>query len=420
MLNESFLHYLWKFKLLKSSLFTIDGEEIQIISQGVQNFDEGPDFLNAKLKIGETLWAGNIEIHVLASHWKLHKHQQNDKYKSVILHVVYQNDTDLDLKIPVLEVKGKFNEELLHTYENFMKSKQWVACENQIKDIEPLKLNLWLEKLGVERLEKKTQLFVEILQNNKHNWEEAYYQIIARTFGLKVNADAFLNLAKSLPLSILAKHKSSLFQLETLLFGQAGMLQSQFKDEYPQQLQNEYAYLKKKFNLSSIDKKAWHFARLHPSNFPTIRIAQFAHLVFSSSHLLTKSIEAKDLQQFYSLFNCKSSAYWDTHYTFDSKPSAKRVKQFGKTMQQLLLINAVFPFMFYYAKEKGIDKLKDKSIEMLKMLPLEKNKIINKWINIGLQINDSFQSQAAIELKTNYCDKKLCLQCNLGIQLIRN
>ncbi|MEI8203547.1 MAG: DUF2851 family protein [Bacteroidota bacterium] len=418
-MTESFLHYLWKFRLLQPFLKSTEGNNIEIISQGILNSDEGPDFQNAKIKIGETLWAGNVEIHLKSSDWKHHAHDLNDKYKSIILHVVYENDKELDLNVPVLELKGKFDEKLLNTYEEFMQSKQWVACENMLTAVDEFHISLWLEKLCIERLENKSIQVKQILANSNSNWEEAFYIAVARALGAKVNPHPFEILARSLPLQILAKHKNNLFQIEALLFGQSGMLNDTFVDEYPNSLKVEYAFLKNKYQLLPLDKKIWKFAKIHPNNFPTLRISQFADLIYSSSHLLSKVLEANSLSSLNALFDAKASLYWDSHYVF-SKQSSVKDKILGDMNKKLIIINAVIPFSFYYAICNGNAELKERMLQFLRELPPENNYLVHHWRHIGLKINDAFQSQAAIELKNNYCDQKKCLQCEIGSFLIRN
>ncbi len=417
-MTENFLYYLWKYKLWQIPLYTVDGVSITVVSSGVSNPDEGPDFLNAKVKIGDTLWAGNVEIHLKSSDWKNHKHHKNDKYRSLILHVVYDNDIELNLNFPTMEIKGKFDEKLLNTYEGFMKSKTWVPCQSLLQEVDEFHQVNWLEMLAIERLESKNLIIAQIVENTANHWEESFYITVARSLGLKVNQQAFEMLARSLPMKILAKHKNNKFQIEALLFGQSGLLNQLFEEKYPRDLQNEYEYLRSKYDLTPLDKKIWHFSKIHPYHFPTLRIAQLADLIFSSSHLLSKVIEKDSILGLKKLFSCQASAFWDLHYHFDSF-SENKVKKLGETLLNLMLINAILPFVFHYANMHGNDLLKERMLYFLKALPPEKNMITKKWQAIGLKISDAMQSQASISLKNDYCEKKRCLQCSFGNYLIK-
>ncbi|MCK4638130.1 MAG: DUF2851 family protein, partial [Bacteroidales bacterium] len=354
-MTEEFLYYIWMFRLFDKDISTTSGESINILKSGERNTDSGPDFFNAKIKIGDTIWAGNVEIHINSSDWYKHNHQENNAFDNIILHIVYKNDAIIKRKnseiIPTIELKEKFDKKLYYRYKSFMTNKYWIPCQKLIGNVDEFHLNNWLERLLIERLEHKAKTIESTLKLNKNNWEQTFYQYLARNFGFNTNAEPFELLAKSLPVNHLAKHKNNQFQIESLLFGQAGLLETDFKDEYPNNLKNEYNFLKKKFSLKSVDGFLWKFLRLRPSNFPTIRIAQFANLIYKSSGLFSKIIEIKNIKEVYSLFNITTSEYWDTHYIFD-KPSAKRKKSFGNNALNLIIINTIVPFLFVYGLKK--------------------------------------------------------------------
>ncbi|MBL7892504.1 MAG: DUF2851 family protein, partial [Bacteroidia bacterium] len=406
-MTEEFLHYLWKYKRYNSAnLSTQTGEVIQVIKQGEHNTDAGPDFFNSKLKIGKTIWAGNVEIHIHSSDWKKHNHQSDKAYDNVILHVVYRHDEKVYRKtgeeLPTLELKGRFDESVFKKYLQFKASKTWVPCAPQLKSVESFILNNWLERMLVERLERKSGAVLASLEINKNNWEETFYQHVARSFGFKVNSDPFELLARSIPNSILAKHKNSLFQVEALLFGQAGLLDNQFVDTYPQYLQNEYAFLRKKYKLTPLDPHVWKFLRLRPSNFPTVRIAQFASLIFNSIHLFSKVIETNKPDALKKLFSVRASEYWETHYMFDKK-SAKSVKSIGPDGVNNIIINTIVPFLFVYGKSKAEEKYVDLSLALLEKIEPENNSIIDKWEQFGVKAKSAYQTQALLQLKNEYC-----------------
>jgi len=422
-MQEEFLHYLWKFRLFdtRDLKTTGEGEPIEILKCGEPNSDSGPDFFNARIKIGKTIWAGNVEIHIHSSDWEAHKHQNDKVYDNVILHVVHEADKELKRKngeiIPTLELKERIPQNIYRKYLSFNSSRDWIPCGKQIKDIDLFTLNHWLDRLLIERLERKSISILENLKQNKNNWEETFYRQLAQNFGLKINAEPFELLAKSLPVSALGKHKNSFLQIEALLFGAAGLLEKDFKDDYPKSLQKEFQFLKQKFKLEPIDASLWKFMRLHPPNFPTIRISQFANLILKSSHLFSKIIEAKNAKAIYNLLSCEASEYWQTHYRFE-KLSPKRKKILGKDAVNNLIINTIAPFIFTYGQEKSSENHIEHALELLEETLPEKNSIISKWQETGVIAKSAYETQALLQLKNEYCSKKKCLECSLGSKLL--
>ncbi len=421
-MTEEFLYYIWMFRLFDKDITTTSGESINILKSGERNTDSGPDFFNAKIKIGDTIWAGNVEIHVNSSDWYKHNHQENNAFDNIILHVVYKNDAIIKRNnseiIPTIELNEKFDKKLYYRYKSFMTNKYWIPCQKLIGNIDEFHLNSWLERLLIERLEHKAKTIESTLNLNKNNWEQTFYQYLARNFGFNTNAEPFELLAKSLPVNYLAKHKNNQFQIESLLFGQAGLLETDFKDEYPNNLKNEYNFLKKKFSLKPVDGFLWKFLRLRPSNFPTIRISQFANLIYKSSALFSKIIKLNTLNEVYKLFDISTSGYWDTHYIFD-KPSVKRKKSFGNNALNLIIINTIVPFLFVYGLKKDNYSYKEKALQLLAQVPGEKNSIIRKWQELGLRASTAYTTQSLLELKNYYCNEKKCLNCQIGNILLR-
>jgi hypothetical protein len=423
-MTEEFLHHIWKFKLFNQlDLKTTAGEAIEIIKSGNHNFDSGPDFFNAQIKIGDTLWAGNVEIHINASDWKKHFHQYDKAYNNIILHIVYNADEPVDRAsgeaIPTIEIKERIAQKIFQNYLNFKSSKDWIPCEKQIAAVPTLIVNSTFDKLLVERLERKSKLISDNLKLNNNNWEETFYQHLARNFGFKTNAEPFELLAKSLPSLVLAKHKNSLLQIEAMLFGQAGLLNEHLKDKYPQALQNEYIFLKQKLKLNSIDSHLWKFLRLRPVNFPTIRIAQFANLIFNSTHLFSKIIETEKCNDLKILINIDVSEYWQTHYLFD-KSSKWKTKHLGDDSINNILINTIVPFLFVYGKQKDEVKYIERALQFLEQTTGENNAIIKKWESFKMPVKSAYSTQALLQLKNEYCNYKKCLSCNIGNYLLKN
>jgi len=423
-MTEEFLHHVWKFKLFDlKDLKTSCGQEIEIIRSGTHNFDSGPDFFNAQVRIGNTLWAGNVEVHINASDWNKHHHQNDKAYDNIILHVVNNADQKLfrssGEEIPAIEIKQRIDPKLLSNYMEFKQAPQLIPCAAQINSVPLLILNSTIDKMLLERLEKRSSTIIRSLALNKNNWEESFYQLIARSFGFKTNSEPFELLAKATPSVILAKHKNSLHQLEAILFGQAGMLNEHFNDPYPISLQNEYVFLKNKFRLEPIDQHLWKFLRLRPANFPTIRLAQFAALIERSSGLFSAVLQSESVVAIKDKFDVTVSDYWKDHYLFD-KVSKKMEKPLGSEAVNSIIINVIVPFLFVYGKERSEQKYIDKAMLFLESINAEKNSVTDSWKMAGIKVNSAYESQALLQLKNEYCSNKKCLSCNVGNYLLKN
>jgi hypothetical protein len=426
-MQEEFLWHIWKFKLFnRLDLKTTQGEKIHIIKTGEHNSDAGPDFTNARIKIGSIEWVGNVEVHLKSSHWNKHYHSENAAYDTIILHVVNENDQPIVRKngeaIPTLELKETFRQELFDKYQSLQSGSDWIPCKKQITTVNQFILNSWLDRLLIERLERKANEIGILLKQNKNNWEEVFYQTLARYFGQKINSLPFELVAKALPYSYLAKHKNSLHQIEAMLFGVAGMLEGAPKtpptpDPYFLALQKEFFFLAKKFKLTPIRSHLWKFLRLHPQNFPTIRISQFANLIYHTSHLFSTILENTSAKQLSLLLATKASDYWNTHYQFGNTSPSKK-KTVGNDFIATLIINVIVPFLFVYGKEKGNEEYISHALSLLEELKPEKNSILSKWNSIGVPAKNAGESQALLQLKNEYCHKKKCLKCAVGVALL--
>lgn len=416
-MKEEFIYYLWENRLLSNDLVTVDGEEVNIISVGIRNHDSGPDYLDTRIKIGDTLWVGHVEMHVNTSDWFRHGHQDDEAYNNVVLHVVYHNDCER-LNIPTVEIAGKFDENILARYEGFMRSRQWIPCEKIISNVQQFTWLSWLERLVVERLETEVKDVFTCLVENNYNWEETVYQRIMRYLGMKVNNDAFERLAKILPLKILRKHIDNALQVEAMIFGCAGFLEGMFEEQYPVLLQREFKILKSKFNLSVMPMACWKFLRMRPPNFPTVRLAQTASLICSCDTLFSKILTIKDLKTIRNVFDVKTNDYWDTHFIF-GKPSKKMTKTFGTTAVDMLIINAIAPVLFCYGIYHDNEALKEKSLGFLEKMKPENNLVIRKFEKMGVNVCNAQQSQAVLHLYKCYCKKRKCLNCRVFSALFK-
>ena len=419
-MKESILHYVWQNKLFSThNLHTTDGEPVEIIDVGKYNNDAGPDFFNAKIRIGYTLWAGDVEIHTRSTDWNKHNHQSDKAYDSVILHVVDISDGDVyridGEKIPQLELV--YPKQIETNFEQLISVQKWIPCADKINSVPDVFIESWKNALLTERLEQKMQAITNLLNENNQHWEEAFYITLARNFGFGTNSQAFESLAKSIPLSTLGKHKDQIFQLEALLFGQAGLLNATATDEYAIKLKQEYDFLKAKYALQPLDGSQWKLLRLRPDNFPHVRIAQFAALIHNSSKLFSKMVEHPNIEYLRKIFDCEPSEYWKTHYLFVHE-SAKKSKHLGSQSINGLLINTVVPFLFCYAYQKNNQDLKDKALQLLEQIPGENNAIISGWQKLEISSISAYDSQALIQLKKQYCDEKKCLQCRIGHKVL--
>jgi hypothetical protein len=420
-MSEEFLQFIWKNSLFsQTGLTTTQGQPVLIINPGKLNTDAGPDFFNASVKIGDTLWAGNVEVHLRSSDWLQHGHQNDSAYNNVILHVVHENDKTITLPngMPLPSFILPVKKEHFENYNELLSEHSWPACSRTIATIDEIFRIVAFDGLLVERLSEKTLAIEKLLNDNLNNWNETFHQLLARNFGFKTNAQPFEMLARYTPLSILAKHKKNLFQTEAILFGQSGLLNEELLgDDYFLNLREEYSFFSKKYHLKGMEGYLWKFMRLRPANFPTIRIAQFASLINQSESLLSKLIDENDLKKILAFFDVKASPYWDSHYRF-SLPSPEGVKQLGEISRNNIVINTVVPFLFLYGERNNIPELKQRSLDLLEVLPSESNSIITRWGKVGIMAHSAFDSQALIQLKNNYCEPKKCLKCMLSTKVI--
>jgi len=421
--QEDFLHYVWQHKKFDvTNLLTANSEEVSIRSVGQYNTNAGPDFFNAQIEIDNQLWAGNVEIHIKSSDWFLHNHEQDKAYDNVILHVVWEHNTNIYRKdntvIPTLELKNYISKSALNNYQQLfststtIEDKKWINCEHDFASINDFTLNHWLERLYFERLERKSEDINLLLKASKNNWEAVLFKMLAKNFGLKVNADAFLSMANAIDFSVVRKLQNSQTRLEALFFGQTDLLNFDIEDIYYQSLAKEYQFLKQKFNVTNQNVTPIQFFRLRPSNFPTIRLSQLASLYHKEQNLFSKINEIHTIKDFYTIFSVETSPFWELHYTFD-KVSKKSKKQLTKAFIDLLMINTIIPVKFAYSRYQGKQAEED-VVTLIQQIRSEKNSIIQKFNSLKKVSKSALQSQALLQLKTEYCYKNKCLQCAIG------
>lgn len=421
-MKEDFLHYVWNFQKFHRRLLTSTGERLEIINPGTKNINSGPDFFNAQIVIQDQRWAGNVEIHLKSSDWYSHYHEKDPAYDTIILHVVWEHDTDIYRKdntiIPTLELKDLVTSSLLNSFDKLMASRQkWINCENDIAQVKPMVLKNWFDRLYFERLQQKTTELNTILNNTNTNWEALLFITIAKYFGLKTNGEAFLSMAQSVDFSIIKKCAQDAETLEALLLGQSGLLDEEIEDGYFKSTKKLYKFLCAKFNIQEQSKIKPLFFRLRPPNFPTIRISQLAQLYSKNKNLFSQIIKTQDLASFYEIFDVAASSYWDTHYNFQIT-SLKRKKKLTHKFINLLLINAIIPVKFSYAVYKGEDN-SNEILTLISSIPKEENRIITKFNKLSPIVKTALDSQAVLQLKNKYCDANKCLQCAVGNHILK-
>ena len=423
-MEEAFLHFIWNFQQFRSrDLRTVFGQSILVLHPGQKNSDAGPDFKNAKIKIDEIIWNGNVEIHINAKDWNRHNHQNDEAYDSVILHVVWKNDAIIhrkdDTVIPAFELKNIVDEQLIHSYRQLMEPGNDILCARFLDKIKPVITYSMLDKVLAQRFSSRSENIFREIGLTGNDWEEISWRMMCRNFGFKTNAFPFYELGKSIPLKLVKKESQNLKTIEALLFGQAGFLENEIEDAYFLSLKKEYNFLKKKYSLERrLDRHQWKFLRLRPANFPTIRIAQLATLVASHKNLFSLLMDYESISGLKNSLSVVQSDYWQNHYNFESKTEIE-IGKLGVSSVENILINTVAPLMFAYGMHKDQEELKEKSMELLASIKPESNSITRKWKASGLTVQSAFDSQASIELYNQFCIKKRCLDCAIGIEIIR-
>ena len=418
---EQLLHYVWKHKIFPlKELKTTTGQQVEVIDTGLANTDAGPDFFNAKLKLDGVLWIGNIEIHERSSDWFKHGHHADAGYNSVILHIASEIDTEISRsngeRIPQIQLICP--EAVRTNYKELLETDSYPPCYRIIPSLPPFTAHSWMTALQMERFEQKATLLNERLKRCQGNWEDAFFITLARNFGFGLNGDAFETWAHRLPFRAVDKHRNDLFQIEAIFFGQAGILEDSDGDGYYLRLKKEYTYLQHKFGLIPMDASLWRFLRLRPANFPHIRIAQLACLYHRAYGLLSRIMETETLPGVRDILKGGTSEYWLTHYTFGGS-SPSRPKTLSNTSLDLLIINTVVTFLYAYGLHKGNRVLCARAGSFLEELKAENNYITRMWEQCGMKASNAADSQALIQLKKEYCDKKKCLYCRIGYEYLK-
>ena len=416
-MNELLLQYIWQHQLFnKQGLTTVQGHTLEILDRGIFNTNQGPDFLNGRVRLQNTTWAGHIEIHIKGSDWNRHEHSSDRNYDNVILHVVWDNDVLIPREIPTLMLEDRVSTVVLERYRGMMHRNLFIPCENLFNQAEPGQIDRMINGMMMVRLDRKADHVLQLLNGNGRHWEEVLWWMTARSFGGNINGDAFESIARSIPYQVIARHRAQIHQLECLLLGQADLLSGSMEDQYAIMLQKEYQFLLRKYKLNS-NRIPVHFLRMRPQNFPTVRLAQLAMLMHINPHLFAIILQEESLKAISKLFEITANDYWHYHYRMNES-TPMNVKSTGTAFIQSVIVNAVIPVVYCYGREQHDAAMMDRAISWLNQLPAERNTIASRFQQLGMTIDNAFKSQGALELKHTYCDQKLCLQCTIGKKLL--
>lgn len=420
-MKEDLLQFIWRYKRFDNpNLLTTSGQKINIVDSGQLNLNAGPDFSHAQIQIGPQLWAGNVELHVKSSDWRAHNHDNNPAYRNVILHVVWVHNEEVlrrdGTAIDTLELSKFVNHKLVNNYERLISSKSWINCENDFSKIDVFTMENWLERLFIERLEQKSKPIFDLLDIYNNDWEQVLFILLFKSFGLKVNSEAFESTARSIDFNVVRKIRFSNLDLEALFFGQSNLFESCMDEAYYNDLKDRYVYLKHKFKITASSKYPVQFFRLRPANFPTLRLSQLAGIYYQTDSLFNRLMHVKSISEIYEVFEMKISDYWRHHYNFSVK-SKKQLGELTKSFMNLIIINTIVPLRFVYMKKSG-NHSNDALLELMEALPAEKNSIVDKFKTLREFKNNALVSQGLLKLKTTYCDRNACLSCALGTHLL--
>ena len=422
-MKEDFLHYLWRFRKFDTlNLHTTNNESVTILNQGQYLQLAGPDFFNAQIVVGDQKWAGNIEIHIKSSDWYRHHHEGDPAYENVILHVVWEHDTEVfrrdNIEIPVVVLKQFVAPETLDNYYSLMFPKTWINCEKQLSEVDDFLFTNWLERLFVERLERKSKIITDLSTQMGNDWEAVLFCLMAKNFGLNTNGETFLKIAQSIPFQIIRKESEELANIEALLFGRSGLLDTDKEDNYFWNLKSRFGYLSNKYKFETTHIAPVQFFKHRPDNFPTIRLSQLANLYFSRRNLFSEIIKTHSVKSIYAIFKVPVSDYWQTHYQFD-KESPKKIKLLSKAFIDLIIINTIIPIQFAFAKSRGLE-ITETLIMLLQQIAAENNGVIDKFNFLGINARSAFETQSLLQLKSEYCNNGRCVDCAIGNALLRS
>ena len=416
-MTEEFLQYVWANSLFTSTrCLSTKGKEVEILNVGLQNRDAGPDFFNAKVRIGDVVQAGNVEIHQKASDWFRHGHEKDTAYDNVILSVVADADMEVrdskDREIDAITLR--YDVRLWDEYIFMQGVPVEPRCYRNLRRVDPVRMDMLFTGYAIERLERKCGDIKMMLDETRNDWEDCFYRMLVRYWSGNVNAEAFAQLARDLSYKKVIRCSDNLFRVEALLLGYSGLLTGvEQEDDYTIALREEYEYQAAKFHLTAMERARWKYMRIRPTSFPTVRLALLASLMMRFNFLLSAVLEAEHLPEVYKLLDVQASDYWDTRYK-PGVPATRQVKRLGNSMKTVIVINAIIPFLFIYGRERKEERYCDKAIQWLEELEAERNHVTEAWTKQGVELKSALQSQALLQIKREYCDAHRCLHCEVS------
>lgn len=424
-MKEAFVQYVWEKQLFTTPfLQTIQKQEVKVIHPGQRSTLAGPDFFNAQLSLDGQVWAGNIEIHLQSSDWYRHHHERDIRYDNVILHVVWEYDTPVfnsrGGEVPTLVVPPYVQSSILEQTERLFTPKETLNCQTLLQDsLAPMAWHKWKERLYIERLDEKASKIHSLVEETAGNWNQVLLCLLAKNFGLNINGEVFYAILKALPIQILWKEGAELRNIEALLFGMAGFLheQQQFPDHYYRDLTQQWRFYKQKYQLHERSLQELHFFKLRPTNFPTIRLAQFAAWFYQHQYQLSALLHLQEVARLKEILQAEVSAYWQTHYTF-GKMGKRSTKRLTVSFQELLLLNTIIPMQYVFACHHGKEEDIERIIEMSTKLKAESNAITALFQKEGVYLEHAFDSQALLQLHKKYCVWNKCLSCAVGMAIL--
>ncbi|HQQ93378.1 MAG TPA: DUF2851 family protein [Bacteroidia bacterium] len=422
-ISEDLLQFIWEHKLLlPAPLFTVSGKSLSILNSGSRNPDSGPDFFNASILFEGVRLAGNIELHVKSSDWLRHGHQNDKAYEKIILHVVFEHDQIIrqneENHVEVLELKRYISPSVLKNYTSGLEFRLNLPCRKLLPGLRSEVFRAWLDRLSAERLEEKVGKLEDLFQSADQHFTQCFYILLLRSFGMSVNALPFEMLARQLPLRILLRHANEPLQLEALLMGCSGMLEEVYEEDHPRRLQNEFAFLSSKYGLIRLEKGLFKYSRMRPSNFPDLRLAQFAALLHARPDFIQAPLKLKSADEFIDMFEVHPGTYWTSHYRLGLK--SKHVKaEPGRQLAESILINSLVPFYFFYAGKKSEPRYRELALAFLASCAFEQNRKTALFSGQQSVLKSAIQSQACIRLYDEYCSKKRCFNCEAGRHMLK-
>lgn len=419
---ERLMQYVWQHRLwMPGSIHDVDGNPVTVIDPGLLNTNAGPDFFNAKVRIGDRIWVGNVEMHIRASDWHRHGHDSDEAYHSVVLHVVQHSDDRIYRPggevIP--QVVMPCAEDFRHHYEKMIHNPcSELPCADYIRKLDPIHIRSWLDALAHERLYAKSDRVRELYERSGADWQTVIFVTLARALGFGLNSDPFERLALSIPPAVLMKHRDNRLALEAILFGQAGLLNPGTVDEssrpYLERLRCEYDFMAAKFSLTPPPSLGWKMARMRPRNFPHRRIGALAAILSGGFEVARHLFYITDADSARALFDVTLEDFWAGHVNFGPGADGARAKAFSSDSLNLLVINVVAPILNAYGEIYGNDVMHELALDILHQLPPERNNVIRLFATAGLRCADAFTSQAMIQLRRAYCEPRKCLYCRIG------